>query len=51
MSRKSDDLPTECSPDDIDKFMDIIINQEIKSRNCWKCGNEYLPNFADFLCD
>ncbi len=36
-----DDSPTEITREDIDKFVDQLMNSEIKPKTCFSCSKEY----------
>lgn len=45
--------PTELTAEDINKFFEKLMTEEIKMRQCWKCSKEHFPNYGSFLneCD
>lgn len=40
--KEMDDAPTELTRDDIDKFFEMLKNEEIKKYVCIKCFKEYI---------
>ena len=48
-----DDEPTVLSIEDIDNFLEKIMNQEIKKYQCFKCSQEYLQSYGHHIseCD
>jgi uncharacterized OB-fold protein len=46
-----DDKPTEITIDDIEKYYNKIMTQEIKKHTCLKCSKKYFPNYHEYECD
>jgi len=36
-----DNKPTELTREDIDKFVEKLMNEEIKEKKCWTCGKGF----------
>ncbi|MCF1193325.1 hypothetical protein LRR18_17180 [Mangrovimonas sp. AS39] len=47
------DKPTELTSEDIDKFVENLMNSEIKKNNCFKCGKRYFGGYGHHIseCD
>lgn len=47
------DEHTSLTSKDIDNFVEKLMNEEIKSRKCFKCSNKYFPSYGAHLdeCD
>lgn len=47
-----DDSPTELTTrDDIDKSFEILINSEVKPKDCMRCSKEFFPKYDFEMCD
>lgn len=50
-----DDKPTELTSDNIDKFVEKMMNGDfdIKQQECFSCGKKHFPNYGHHLweCD
>lgn len=47
------DKPTEITVDDLDRFLEIYMNKEIKPNVCFKCNKEYFGSYGHHIseCD
>jgi hypothetical protein len=45
--------PTEITTEDIDRFVEYLMNSEIKKHQCFKCSKEYLQSYGHHMqeCD
>ena len=46
-----EDKPTELTMEDIDNFVSKLIESQINTRTCFKCGCEFFPNYHGYKCD
>lgn len=53
MTSEIDDKPTELTCEDVDKFVEKMMNGDfdIKKRSCWECSKDFFPNYHDMECD